>query len=149
MEKAKPSRRDIQFYSKKNQTLVIVHSQWAYNYANQLEEDDNVALHRACEPLVYENFELESPLDIRKEYWPKADGSGAHWETNFYIEFADGRRAVREIVRSKEITHAVAEQLELSRRYWAAHGSVDWKSILFEKPGKTLGDGEGENVCND
>lgn len=99
---------------------MIVHSQWAYNYANQLEEDDNVALYRACEPLVYENFELVSPLDIRKDYWPKVDGSGVHWETDFYLEFTDGRRAVREIVRSKEITHAVAEQLEFSRRYWAA-----------------------------
>lgn len=128
---------------------MIVHSQWAHNYANKLEEDDNVALYRACEPLVYENFELVGPLDIRKEYWPKADGSGAYWETNFYIEFADRRRAVREIVRSKEITHAVAEQLELSRRYWAGQGIEDWKSILFEKQGKIVGDGEGKDVGND
>ncbi len=145
MEKIKTSRRDIQFYSKKKQALITVHTHRARSSAERLEDDDNVSLYRACEPLVYEHFELVSPLNIRKEYWPAADGSGVHWETDFYIEFADGRRAVREIADRKEFKSAVVEQLELSRRYWAAQGIDDWKVVIFA--GAADDEGDSDDVC--
>ncbi|MPM02785.1 hypothetical protein SDC9_49040 [bioreactor metagenome] len=142
MQRRKSNRRDIQFYSKKNNALIIVHTQKAHDYAKRLEQDETVAGYRACELLLPNKFEGVSPTYIRKEYFPKADGSGANWETDFLIEYTDGRRGIREIVYKAEFTPTAVQLLELSRRYWVAQGIDDWKIVLFAKPGEFTEDSE-------
>jgi|AGTN01.3.fsa_nt_gi hypothetical protein len=97
MERVKKSRREIQFYSHKNKSLIIVHSQQAYNYAKRLEEDETVAGYQACVLLSPSQFDGVNPLRIRKEYFPEKDGTGVNWETDFLIEFTDGHRGVRKL----------------------------------------------------
>lgn len=43
MEKSKSRRRDIQFFSRKNDVMFIVHNERAQLFAQQLEGDSNVA----------------------------------------------------------------------------------------------------------
>ncbi len=144
MERVKKSRREIQFYSHKNKSLIIVHSQQAYNYAERLEKDETVGGYQACVLLSPGQFDGVSRLRIRKEYFPKKDGTGVNWETDFYVDFTDGHRGVKEIAHSTKFNIAIVQQLEMSRRYWAAQGIDDWKIILFAKPGELP---ENSDVC--
>lgn len=70
MERVKKSRREIQFYSHKNKSLIIVHSQQAHNYAKRLE-NEAVTAYQACVLLSPNQFDGVSRLRIRKEYFPK------------------------------------------------------------------------------
>ena len=132
MERVKTNRRDIQFFSKKNDKLFIVHDERAKFYAERLEQDTQVTSFQPCEQLDAEDMIKVNPLDIRSDYLSR----DTQWESNFLIYFLDGTRGVREIVDAGALKkRAIVEQLELSRRYWAAHGISNWKIVIFQKPG--------------
>ena len=126
MERAGKKKRDIQFYSGKNEKMVCVHTDFARQYAKRLEELNDVMSYEAGCVLDRERFKNVSPVGIRVEYF-KGD-----WETDFLIHYQDGRCAVRELVASPEKLQqaATVERLEFSRRYWTVFGITDWKVVL-------------------
>lgn len=132
MEKVKAHRRDIQFFSRKNDMLYVVHTDIVERYAKYLEGDQSVKAYSPCVPLSTEKVSEVNPLDIRAEYLAKS-----MWETDFLIEHMNGTQAVREVACVDDFKkRAVVEQLELSRRYWAAQGIDDWKIVIFRKSGR-------------
>lgn len=117
--------RDIKFYSGKNQELTLVHNEEARAYTKYLEDRPEVASYEACKPLDLNRLNSIQKTDIRGEYFTQ------QWTSDFYICFADGTAAVREIVKAGALTkRAEVEKLELSRRYWAALGISNWKIVI-------------------
>ena len=124
MEKANQKRRDIKFFSGKNQTVVCVHTVGARAYTKYLEVLEDVERYEANPPLELTRFPHLSTLDIRQEYF------SLEWVSDFRLNFADGTVGIREIVREQQLKkRSVVEQLELSRRYWQAVGIHDWKIV--------------------
>ena len=123
MEKANPKAREYRFFSQKNQKMVCLHSEQALAYARYLEDRLWVAAYNACVPL--ELTDQIDPWGIRSLYFKTA------WVSDFRLVYADGRQAVRELVRREDLKkQAVIERLELSRRYWtgvAESHPVEWK----------------------
>ena len=130
MEKFKSNRRDIQFFSKKNGKLLILHSEQALVYAQRLEANPHVVSYEPCVLLEKEGMTRVSPLDIRGEY---LDGSTT-WESSFLVEYEGNTRVICELIEdaAQLQKRAVVEKLELSRRYWAGMGITDWKVVIFE-----------------
>ncbi len=125
MDRAGKRVRDIKFYSNKNGALTLVHSEEARAYTKYLEERPEVASYEACKALDLNRLNGLQKTDIRGEYFTQ------QWTSDFYISFADGTAAVREIVRADALTkRAEIEKLELSRRYWAALGVANWKIVI-------------------
>ena len=63
-----------------------------------------------------------------------ADFLKQEWTTDFYLRFRDGTVGIREIVQQTALQkRAEVEKLELSRRYWAVLGVVDWKVVVLGK----------------
>ena len=124
MDKLGSKTRDIKFYSKKNQSMVVVHSKEARAYTKYLESMEQVATYVAGKPLDAERLKLVSKVDIRGEYFE------TQWQTDFYVIFADGTVAIRELATAGDLTkRAEAEKLELSRRYWLGAGVTNWKIV--------------------
>ncbi|MDO4938387.1 MAG: hypothetical protein Q4E54_00285 [Lachnospiraceae bacterium] len=119
--------RDIKFFSRKNDAMVMVHSSDSYRYAVLLEERDDIGRYEAGRALDSQKMKLLNRIGIRKEYLD------ASWETDFYIENTDGSVSVREITTEKALsTRAEAEKLELSRRFWTdLCGVHDWKVVIM------------------
>lgn len=140
MQKSKSRRRDIKFFSQKNDEMFIVHSERVRSYAERLEKDDNVIAYHPCKVLEGEGMSKVNPLGIRKAYlnsWEK----DYQWESDFIIWFANGTRSIREIVEVDSLhKRDIEERLELSRRYWAAQGICDWKIIIFQQQIAEKGD---------
>ena len=130
MEKFKSNRRDIQFFSKKNGKLLILHSEQALVYALRLEDNPHVVSYEPCVFLEAEGMTRVSPLDIRAEYLDVS----TTWESSFLVEHGDGTRGICELVECSESLQkrAVVEKLELSRRYWAGMGISDWRVVIFK-----------------
>ncbi len=125
MDRAGRRVRDITFYSNKNGALTLVHSEEARAYTRYLEERPEVASYEACKALDPNRLNGLQKTDIRGEYFSQ------QWTSDFYIGFTDGTTAVREIVRADALTRrAEIEKLELSRRYWASLGIVNWKIVI-------------------
>lgn len=125
MKKAGQTTRDIQFYSNKNQNMVVVHSEAGRRYAEFLENQDNVLRYQCVVPLDKQLFQRLSHVEVRKSHW------NVNWTSDFLLTFVDGLQAVREIVTAKGLTvDSTREQLELSRRYWSAGGITDWAIII-------------------
>lgn len=132
MDKFKKNNRGIKFFSAKNGIMMIAHSENIKRYAESLEMRGDVSRYRICERLDIGVFDRIDPIDIRSEYFDCESG-GSLWETDIWIEYENGTRAVREIVNQYSLSkRATIEQLELSRRYWAALGVSDWRIVLFE-----------------
>ncbi len=125
MDRAGKRVRDIKFYSNKNKSLTLVHSEGTRAYAKYLEERPEVASYEACRALDPNRLNGLQKTDIRGEYFTQ------QWTSDFYIGFVDGTYAVREIVRADALTKkAEIEKLELSRRYWASLGIANWKIVI-------------------
>lgn len=130
MEKAGTKTRDIQFYSGKNQSMVLVHTRWARDYAKLLEEQSWIAGYEAGVPLELGRFSHINPIDIRPDYFQTP------WVSDFLLHYADGRKGVRELVLPDSLKkRAIVEKLELSRRYWAALDISDWKIVVMDGGG--------------
>ena len=125
MERAGKKTRDIQFFSKKNSTMVCLHSPVARDYAKYLEEQPWVVSYEAGAPLSEDLYCHISPVGIRGLYFKTS------WASDFLLHFADGRRGIRELVRADMLQKAsTAERLEFSRRYWASTDIDEWKVVL-------------------
>ncbi len=125
MDRAGKRVRDIKFFSNKNKSLTLVHSEEARAYAKYLEERPEVASYEACRALDPNRLNGLQKTGIRGEYFTQ------QWTSDFYIRYTDGTYAVREIVRADALTKkAEIEKLELSRRYWASLGIGNWKIVI-------------------
>ncbi len=125
IEKSKQRTRDIQFYSKKNDRIVCVHTAEARVYAGALEKDEAVLSYEANVPLDLEQYSHVDPVDLRAEYLQ------TQWASDFRIVYADGRVGIRELIKPAALQkRAVIEKLELSRRYWAALDVAEWKVVV-------------------
>ena len=128
MERAGTKTRDIQFFSRKNNGMVCVHTHWARDYAKYLEEQPWVEAYEAGRPLDRERCAHVNPVDIRRTYFQ------TEWVSDFYLRYADGRSGIRELITAGALKKlAVIEKLELSRRYWAALDIDEWKVILIQE----------------
>ena len=125
MDKAGKKTRDIAYHSAKNGGMVTVHSEAARAYSRYLEERQEITAYEACKPLDVNRLDAIQKTDIRGEYFRE------RWVSDFYLQFNDGTAAVRELVSAADLTkRAEVEKLELSRRYWAALGVVDWMVVI-------------------
>ena len=124
MDKSGRKTRDIKFYSKKNEAMVIVHSKEARAYSKYLEDMEHVSSYVAGKAIDPVRLQMISKLDIRGDYFKQ------NWESDFYVLFDDGTVAVRELATAEALSkRAGIEKLELSRRYWNGVGVTDWKII--------------------
>ena len=124
MDKSGRKTRDIKFYSKKNEAMVIVHSKEARAYTKYLEDMEQVSSYVAGKAIDPVRLQMISKLDIRGDYFKQ------NWESDFYVLFDDGTVAVRELATAEALSkRAEIEKLELSRRYWNSVGVTDWKII--------------------
>ena len=141
MERKSAKRRDIKFFSGKNQTVVCVHSVEAREYTKYLEGVTALERYEVDLPLELARFPHLSVVDIRAEYFT------LDWVSDFRLFFDDGRAAIREFVKVQNLKkRAVVEQLELSRRYWQAVGIHDWK-IVTDTALASLKEVEDDSVC--
>lgn len=124
MDKSGRKTRDIKFYSKKNEAMVIVHSKEARAYTKYLEDVEHVSSYVAGKAIDPVRLQMISKLDIRGDYFKQ------NWESDFYVLFDDGTVAVRELTTAEALSkRAEIEKLELSRRYWNSVGVTNWKII--------------------
>ena len=124
MDKSGRKTRDIKFYSKKNEAMVIVHSKEARAYTKYLEDMEHVSSYVAGKAIDPVRLQMISKLDIRGDYFKQ------NWESDFYVLFDDGTVAVRELTTAEALSkRAEIEKLELSRRYWNSVGVTNWKII--------------------
>ena len=128
MDKSGKKVRDIRYFSEKNQKIMIVHSEGARAYSKYLEVREEVESYEVGK-LLDEGRLLTIPrVDIRGEYRKQ------EWCSDFFIKYKDGITGVREIIRPSDLEkRAEVEKLELSRRYWAMLGVVDWKVVVLGK----------------
>ena len=125
MDKAGKKTRDIAYHSAKNGGMVTVHSEAARAYSKYLEERYEITAYEACKQLDISRLDAIQKTDIRGEYFRE------QWVSDFYLQFNDGTATVRELVSAADLTRrSEMEKLELSRRYWAALGVVDWKVVI-------------------
>ena len=126
MEREGIKTRDIRSFSQKNQQMVCVHSRQARDYAKSLEEQENVKSYEAGVLLDMGRYVHISPVDIRRDYFKE------RWTSDFLLEYADGRKGIRELVFSSNLKkRAVIERLEFSRRYWKVLNVEDWKAVVI------------------
>ena len=124
MDKSGRKTRDIKFYSKKNEAMVIVHSKEARAYTKYLEDMEHVSSYVAGKAIDPVRLQMISKLDIRGDYFKQ------NWESDFYVLFDDGTVAIRELATAEALSkRAEIEKLELSRRYWGSVGVTDWKIV--------------------
>lgn len=124
MDKSGRKTRDIKFYSKKNEAMVIVHSKEARAYTKYLEDMEHVSSYVAGKAIDPVRLQMISKLDIRGDYFKQ------NWESDFYVLFDEGTVAVRELTTAEALSkRAEIEKLELSRRYWNSVGVTNWKII--------------------
>ena len=128
MDKPGKKVRDIRFFSEKNQQIMIVHSEGARAYSKYLEDREEVESYEVGKHLDEGRLQMVSRVDIRGEYISQ------EWCSDFVIKYQDGVTGVREIIRPSDLEkRAEVEKLELSRRYWALMGVVDWKVVVLGK----------------
>lgn len=126
MEKLGQKTRSINFYSEKNGKMVCLHSRHARDYAKYLESQPWVERYEAGTPLSQELYAHISPVRIRSAYFQ------VPWVSDFLIQFADGRKGIRELVTAGGLQRKnIVEKLEFSRRYWAATDIDEWKVVLL------------------
>ena len=127
MDKVNKKRRDIKFFSEKNQSLKVVHTEDARCYAKCLEDREEVVSYDVCVPLDAGALDRIDKINIRGDYFKQ------QWESDFQLIYANGTYGVREVVRPGDLEKlAEVEKLELSRRYWKLLGVNDWKVVVVK-----------------
>lgn len=126
MTKQEVKTRDIRYFSKKNQRIMLVHTEKARKYADTLEGNPEVLTYEVGKEINNAAFEAFPKIGIRSYILSEK------WVSDFHITFKDGTEAVREI-SSRELLLKESEvmKLELSRRYWKYNCISDWKIVLF------------------
>ena len=126
MEKAKAKVREIRFYSKKNDSVMIVHTEEEKKYAGILESSDDIIKYETNVPLNQSEYSHVQRTGIRKAYFSSL------WASSFILHYADGKFGVREIVVFTDLEKdSIREQLEFSRRYWFQQKAFDWKIVIM------------------
>ena len=126
MYKSGQKKRDIKFKSKKNDRVMLVHTEDARDYAKYLEDREEVVSYDVCVPLDAGALDRIDKIDIRGDYFKQ------QWESDFQLIYADGTYGVREVVKPGDLDKlAEVEKLELSRRYWKLLGVNDWKVVVI------------------
>ena len=126
MEKAGIKGRKIKFFSKKNNSVIYVHSRDQKMFAEILEADPNIKFYETIKELDLNRYSGINPINIRREYFETT------WSSDFVIHYENETIGVREIVRSDNIyKKAVIERLELSRRYWLCLKVENWKMLML------------------
>ena len=125
MEKAGIKTRDIKFFSKKNDAIICVHSQEAFDYAKLLESADWVKSYEVNYPLDPSRVSAVNKLNIRKQFFE------TNWTSDFVIKNLDGGTHIREFLNPNDLNkRAKIEKIELSRRYWETFSIINWKIIM-------------------
>ena len=128
MDKPGKKVRDIKFFSEKNQTMIVVHSEEARAYSKYLEDWEEVESYEVNKRLDEGRLRSVPRVDIRADFLKQ------EWTTDFYLRFRDGTVGIREIVQQTALQkRAEVEKLELSRRYWTLMGVKDWKVVVLGK----------------
>lgn len=122
----KSKKRDIKFFSPKNDCILCVHTEGARKYAGQLESDGNILSY--CTDVAFRGDQLPKSdmVGIRADYFK------TEWAVDFYICYQDNHIGIREIINERSFRgneKANVEKLELSRRYWHNQGVTDWKAV--------------------
>lgn len=132
MEKANAAKRTISFFSQKNGKMMTVSSRAARRAAQHLERDSTVLRYEA-------GIALPVPCAVGDSAGLRASFLQEAWLTDFYAERLDGTFFVWEVVTPEQLAkRAVAEKLELSRRYWKSREIQEWKICVSEE-GEGLG----------
>ena len=84
MDKVNKKRREIKFFSEKNQSLEVVHTEDARCYAKYLEDREEVVSYDVCVPLDAGALERVDKVEIRTDYFRQT------WESDFQLIYADG-----------------------------------------------------------
>ena len=128
MDKPGKKVRDIKFFSEKNQTMIVVHSEEARAYSKYLEDWEEVERYEVNRRLDEGRLRSVPRVDIRADFLKQ------EWTTDFCLRFEDGTVGIREIVQPTALQkRAEVEKLELSRRYWTLMGVKDWKVVVMGK----------------
>ena len=69
MDKVNKKRRDIKFFSEKNQLLKVVHTEDARCYAKYLEDREEVVGYDVCVSLDAGALDRIDKIDIRGDYF--------------------------------------------------------------------------------
>lgn len=129
MNRMMKNQRNIKFFSEKNDAALTVCSERMKHYASLLENDYYVIAYRVHEAFNMSELSSVGSIDIRTEYM---DVEAPAWASDFWIEFEDGSRAIRELVDETMLKQrSFLERLELSRRYWAVRNITDWKAVVI------------------
>ena len=125
MRKEGKKLRDIKFFSKKNDKMIVLHSEAELAYAQKLEDDFDIASYEYGKALEKAILGRIPHIEIRKEYFEDA------MLTDFYIISRTGAISIREMTTTNALAKlAEVEKLELSRRYWQFLGITDWKVVI-------------------
>lgn len=129
MTKKNQSQRDISFLSSKNGKVVTVHSALARQVAKSLETDSRVFSYQVDVPLT--NIpETISVVGLRETYLT------TEWVVDFLVSVESGRVIAIDVASEEELEKkAVAEKLEIARRYWKKTVD-DWRLVIV-KEGET------------
>lgn len=94
--------------SPKSETVCRLYDDLQISFLKNLEADDDVI-----------SIQTNAPLD------------DLDFTSDFLCRRANGDYKIRECVYRKYLTKPLtAEQLDLSRMYWAKHGVVDWGVVI-------------------
>lgn len=144
MNRLTTNRRNIKFFSEKNGMALTVCSERMKQYASLLENDCHVTAYRVHEAFDMNELSSVDSVDIRTEYM---NSESVAWASDFWIEFDDGVRAIRELVDSAAFgQRAALERLELSRRYWATRCITNWKVVVIDTTNEITKEMEDEYV---
>lgn len=130
MTKKDSKKRNITFYSIKNQKVVSVNNEQAKQYAMLLEEDKSVERYDTNVPLLA----IQDKIDTTGF---RAGTLTSAWVSDFMV-VRNGTPCIIEIVDEEQLEkkRACAEKLELSRRFWKEAGIQSWK-VVITKRGET------------
>lgn len=116
--------REISFVSTKDNLQKTVTNDFERTFAITLDADENVISYD-CSVILEDINSRVSLRGIRTRY------RNVEWASSFYVRYKNGERVVYEIVCESWLEKlTVIEKLELSRRYWSAVGTVDWKMVV-------------------
>lgn len=125
MKKSEKRRREIRFYSKKNEQIVVVHTEREKKYAEILEKKGDVQSYEANAMLDMSKYIHVQRLSIRNSYF------AVQWSSDFLLHYTDGRIGIRELLSLDDLMKpSIQQQLEFSRRYWLQQ-AFDWKIVIM------------------
>lgn len=127
MVKKDEKKRTITFFSQKNKKVMTVRSEYAKQYALQLENDESVVGYETSIP-------VDSPQDKIDLTGFRRNAVTGDWLSDFMVIYSNTQTIV-EVVDEEQLEkkRSCSERLELSRRYWKAVGMLNWKIVVMKR----------------